>query len=58
MATFARDVPKMTDGVVDPVGKHYSRHNCKGGVKLRQNSRARGRTAFVIIGITDYEYFS
>ena len=58
MANFEEELPKTTDGVVDPVGQHYSRHNWKGGVKLRQNSRERDRTSNVIIGITDYEYFS
>ena len=44
----------MTNGVVDPPGKHYSLQYWKGRVK-RGTGSGLGRT--VKIGVTDYEFF-
>ena len=44
--------PKMTNGVVDKPGRHYSAHNWVCSVRL-----PNGKSRVVTIGITDYEHF-
>ena len=58
MVDFKPAEPKATNGKVDAEGAHYSSYNWEGTVKMPRTASGCGRKKKVIIGITDYEYFS
>ena len=54
MQGFKPEEPKRTDGIVDPLGMHYSMSNWKGRVRAL-NTNSSGKE--VKIGISDFEFF-
>ena len=54
MQEFEPKAPKMTDGVVDEEGRHYSAADWEGRIRSGTGS---GPGKKITIGITDYEYF-
>ncbi len=54
MLLFEPEEPKSTDGKVDPIGNHYSRHNWVG--MWSQSGTGSGPDKQVTLGITDFEF--